>query len=58
MSTQKKSKPKATHRINVFLTESQYQRLNDYAASREITMSEAVRELIKNIPIQKKPTIE
>jgi hypothetical protein len=58
MSTQKKRKSKATHRINVYLTESQYQRLNDYADDREITMSEAIRELIKDIPMKKPSTIE
>ena len=58
MSTSSKRKANNSHRINVILTEKQFQLLKEYAESREITMSEAVRELIKAIPIKKTTTID
>jgi hypothetical protein len=58
MSTSSKRKTKKQHRINVILTDNQFQRLKRYAESKETTMSEAVRELIKKIPIQLELPIE
>jgi hypothetical protein len=58
MSTSNKRKPKSGHRINVILTDKQFQSLQNYAQEREITMSEAVRELIKTIPMKKPSTID
>jgi effector-binding domain-containing protein len=58
MSTPTKRKSKSTHRFNVILTESQYQRLKDYAEAREKDMAEVVRELIRTLPIEEKKTIE
>jgi chemotaxis methyl-accepting protein methylase len=58
MSTSSKRKIQNSHRINVILTEKQFQTLKEYAETREVTMSEAVRELIKAIPMKKTSTIE
>jgi hypothetical protein len=58
MSTSSKRKIHNSHRINVILTEKQFQTLKEYAEDREVTMSEAVRELIKAIPMKKRTTIE
>jgi hypothetical protein len=45
-------------RFNVMLTESQYQRLKDFAEAQEKDMAEVVRELIKTLPMKKASTIE
>lgn len=45
-------------RFNVMLTESQYQRLKDFAEDNEKDMAEVVRELIKTLPIKKSSTID
>jgi effector-binding domain-containing protein len=58
MPTPTKRKTKSTHRFNVILTESQYQRLKDYAEAEEKDMAEVVRELIKTLPMIKKETID
>jgi len=58
MSTSSKRKESSNHRINVILTEKQFQLLKGYAESKEITMSEAVRQLIKAIPMKKSSTID
>ncbi len=50
MSTPTKRKKKTTHRFNVILTDSQYQRLKDYAEAEEKDMAEVVRDLIKTLP--------
>jgi hypothetical protein len=49
---------KKSIRFNVMLTESQYQRLKDYAEAEEKDMAEVIRELIKTLPIKKAPTID
>ncbi len=58
MSTSSKHKLQDSHRINVILTGKQFQALKGYAEEREISMSEAIRELIKAIPMKKPPTID
>ncbi len=58
MSTPKIRKAKASHKFNVMLTESLYQRLKDYAEAEEKDMSEVIRDLIKTLPMKKKPTID
>jgi metal-responsive CopG/Arc/MetJ family transcriptional regulator len=58
MSTSNRRKPKASHKFNVMLTESLYQRLKDYAEAEEKDMSEVIRDLIKTLPMEKPPTIE
>jgi hypothetical protein len=58
MSTSSKHKLQDSHRINIILTGKQFQTLKEYAEEREISMSEAIRELIKAIPMKKKSTIE
>ena len=58
MSTPTKRKQKSTHRFNVILTESQYQRLKAYSEAREKDMAEVVRELIRTLPIEEKNSIE
>jgi hypothetical protein len=58
MSTSTRKKAKATRKFNVMLTESQYQRLKDYAEAEEKDMAEVIRELIKTLPMKKKETIE
>jgi hypothetical protein len=40
------------------LTESQYQRLKNYAEAEEKDMAEVIRELIKTLPIKKSSTID
>jgi len=58
MSTSSKHKLQDSHRINIILTGKQFQTLKEYAEEREISMSEAIRELIKAIPMKKRNTIE
>jgi effector-binding domain-containing protein len=58
MSTSNRRKPKNSHKFNVMLTESQYQRLKDYAEAEEKDMAEVIRELIKTLPMKKKETID
>jgi hypothetical protein len=58
MSPQKIHQAKDKHRINVILTAAQFERLKWYAEEREITFSEAVRELIKAIPMKKQKSID
>jgi hypothetical protein len=58
MSTSSKHKLQDSHRINIILTGKQFQTLKEYAEEREISMSEAIRELIKAIPMKKRTTIE
>jgi effector-binding domain-containing protein len=58
MSTSNSRKPKARHKFNVMLTDSQYQRLKDYAEAEEKDMAEVIRELIKTLPMKKVSSIE
>jgi DNA-binding MarR family transcriptional regulator len=58
MSASKERKPKKSHRINVILTENQFQVLQDFAEAKEMTMSEAIRELIRDIPMKKRKSID
>jgi effector-binding domain-containing protein len=58
MSTPNRKKTSTKHKFNVMLTESQYQRLKDYAEAEEKDMAEVIRELIKSLPIKKQKTIE
>jgi len=58
MSTPNRRKSKASHKFNVMLTESLYQRLKDYAEAEEKDMAEVVRDLIKTLPMKKQSTIE
>ena len=46
-------KPDKGHRINVILTDSQYELLKAYAIQEETTMSEAIRNLVKAIKLKK-----
>jgi len=46
------------HKFNLMLTQSQYQRLKAYAEAEEKDMAEVVRELIRQLPIKKEPTID
>jgi len=45
-------------RFNVMLTQSQYQRLKDFAEAQEKDMAEVVRELIKTLPMKEPSNIE
>lgn len=58
MSTSNSRKPKTSHKFNVMLSDSQYQRLKDYAEVEEKDMSEVIRDLIKTLPIVKKESID
>lgn len=58
MSTPNRRKQNKSHKFNVMLTESLYQRLKDYAEVEEKDMAEVVRDLIKTLPIKKSSTIE
>jgi hypothetical protein len=58
MSASKERKSKKSHRINVILTENQFQALQDFAEGKEMTMSEAIRELIREIPMKKRKSID
>jgi predicted DNA-binding ribbon-helix-helix protein len=58
MSTSNERKSKKGHRINVILTENQFQVLQDFAEGKEMTMSEAIRELIREIPMKKRKSID
>jgi hypothetical protein len=58
MATPAKRKSKNTHRFNVILTESQYQRLKNYAEVNEKDMAEVIRELVRTLPIVKEESID
>jgi effector-binding domain-containing protein len=58
MATSPRKKNSSMHKFNVMLTQSQYQRLKDYAEAEEKDMAEVVRELIKTLPMKKASTIE
>jgi effector-binding domain-containing protein len=58
MTTSPRKKKSSMHKFNLMLTQSQYQRLKDYAEAEEKDMAEVVRELIKTLPMKKPPTIE
>jgi len=53
MSTSNESTTKKKHRINVILTDKQLQALLDYANSKELTMSQALRNVIQEFLIDK-----
>jgi hypothetical protein len=58
MTTSQRKKNSSMHKFNLMLTQSQYQRLKAYAEAEEKDMAEVVRELIRQLPIKKEPTID
>lgn len=52
MTPQKTHQSEKGHRINVILTPSQFERLKAYSEQEEISMSEAIRQLVKNIQLK------
>ncbi len=58
MATPGKRKAKNTHRFNVIFTESQYQRLKNYAEAEEKDMAEVIRDLVKTLPMIKQESID
>jgi hypothetical protein len=58
MATSQRKKNSSMHKFNLMLTQSQYQRLKAYAEAEEKDMAEVVRELIRQLPIKKEPTID
>jgi protein-arginine kinase activator protein McsA len=58
MATSPRKKSSSMHKFNLMLTQSQYQRLKDYAEAEEKDMAEVIRDLIKTLPMKQKPTIE
>jgi hypothetical protein len=50
--------PKKTHKLNIMLTEQQFQRLKLYAEQQEESMAEVIRTLIKTLPMKKQDSIE
>ncbi len=58
MSTSNRRKSKTSHKFNVMLSDSQYQRLKNYAEAEEKDMAEVVRDLIKTLPMVKEESID
>jgi len=58
MSTSNRRKPKTNHKFNVMLSDSQYQRLKNYAEAEEKDMAEVIRDLIKTLPMVKEESID
>ncbi len=58
MSTSNRRKPKTSHKFNVMLSDSQYQRLKNYAEAEEKDMAEVVRDLIKTLPMVNEESID
>jgi hypothetical protein len=58
MATSPRKKSSSMHKFNLMLTQSQYQRLKDYAEAEEKDMAEVIRDLIKTLPMKQKPAIE
>ncbi len=58
MSTPKSRKAKTSHKFNVMLSDSQYQRLKNYAEVEEKDMAEVIRDLIKTLPMVKQESID
>jgi len=50
--------PKKTHKLNVMLTERQFQRLKTHAEQKEESMAEIIRRLCETLPIEKPSAIE
>jgi predicted transcriptional regulator len=50
--------PKKTHKLNVMLTEKQFQLLKTYAEQQEESMAEIIRRLCEKLPIEKEKTIK
>ena len=58
MSTSNRRKPKTNHKFNVMLSDSQYQRLKNYAEAEEKDMAEVIRDLVKTLPMVKQESID
>jgi S-adenosylmethionine:diacylglycerol 3-amino-3-carboxypropyl transferase len=50
--------PKKTHKLNIMLTEQQFQRLKLYAEQQEESMAEVIRNLIKKLSIKETSNID